>query len=113
VTYVVLDLPFPPRGDALTDTVVFDDRDGVRWLVYVEATPPMRGAGFWQRTTMPGRVTRFDTAMESRVSAERPAGTPYLPEPQLQSLLDESRPLASASTGRPLDALRTATRLGF
>ena len=26
---LVLELPFPPRGDALTDSVVFGDRDGV------------------------------------------------------------------------------------
>jgi len=109
---LVLELPFPPRGDALTDTVVFADRDGVPWLVYVESAPPARSVGFWNRTLMPGRVTRFDAAGESRVSPERPAGAPYLPEHQLQVLLDDAHPVAASPLGRPLDALRTAARRG-
>lgn len=112
LSYAVHDVSFPPRGIPLTDSETFDDRDGVQWLVYVEATPA-DPAGFWQRTTMPGRVTRFDSAAESRVSASRPAGAPFLPARQLQGMLDEAQPVtAAAPSSKPLDMLRTAARLG-
>jgi hypothetical protein len=82
-----------PRGNALTDTMPFTDRDAVHWLVYVEGIPPDPRSRRWGQTVLPGRRLRFDSAMESRTSIQVPAGSPYLTEPRLQSLLDQAQPV--------------------
>jgi len=82
-----------PRGNALTDTMPFTDRDEVRWLVYIEGIPPDPLARRWGQTVLPGRRVRFDSATESRTSIQVPAGSPYLTERRLQSLLDQAQPV--------------------
>jgi hypothetical protein len=103
-------VPFAPRGVPLTESVWFTDRDGGQWLVYVEALPAARGAGFWHRTRMPGRALRFDSAHESRASQSRPAGAPYLPDEQLQELLDHAQPMTGSLYAKPRVALRPTSR---
>lgn len=82
------------------------DRDGARWLVYIEGVPlPAR----WQRTHagMPGRRLRFDAERDSRVTAQVPAGAPYLADDRLQMLLDEATPISpepSATSWRSGDS---------
>lgn len=94
-----------PRGDPLTESMPFTDRDGVRWLVYIEGIPEPPGPP-WHRATIPGRHLRFDSAAESRVTTELPAGSPFLADARLQVLLDRARPvpLSPASSWQPLDA---------
>jgi hypothetical protein len=82
-----------PRGNALTDSMPFTDRDEVRWLVYIEGIPPDPLARRWHQTVLPGRRLRFDSATESRTSIQVPAGSPYLTARRLQSLLDQAQPL--------------------
>jgi hypothetical protein len=82
-----------PRGNALTDTMPFTDRDEVRWLVYIEGIPPDPLARRWSQTVLPGRRVRFDSATESRTSIQVPAGSPYLADRRLQSLLDQAQPV--------------------
>jgi hypothetical protein len=41
---------------------------------------------------LPGRRLRFDSATESRFTTSVPAGSPWLAEARLQTLLDEARP---------------------
>jgi hypothetical protein len=82
-----------PRGNALTDSMPFTDRDGVSWLVYIDGIPSEPTLGrLWRKTTMPGRRLRFDSTVESRISIDVPAGSPYLPAAQLQHLLEHAQP---------------------
>jgi hypothetical protein len=72
-------------------------RDGTRWLVYVEAVPSNRPrARISGVDLLPDRRLRFDSASESRVLGEVPAGSPFLPEARLQELLAFAAPLAGA-----------------
>jgi len=86
--------PFYPRGAVLSDSVTFTDREGDRWLVYLAGLPQCPRRWLWPRTRLPGRVLRFDSAVESRAARTRPAGAPYLQDEQLQELLDHARPMA-------------------
>ncbi len=82
-----------PRGNALTDTMPFTDRDEVHWIVYIEGVEPDPSSRRWGQTVLPGRRLRFDSATASRTSIQVPAGSPYLPDPRLQSLLDQAQSL--------------------
>jgi hypothetical protein len=84
--------PSYPRGNPLTESMEFADRDGTVWLAYVEGGQgsPLREVG--SASTLPDRHLRFDSATESRFTALLPAGSPFLAEARLQSLLDESQP---------------------
>jgi hypothetical protein len=77
-----------PRGNALTDSVQFIDRDGIAWLVYVEGIPLAPQTGWRTRARIPGRTLRFDSFSQSRLGREVPAGAPYLRPDRLQELLD-------------------------
>ncbi len=89
-----------PRGNALTDTMPFTDRDEVHWLVYIEGVPPDPPSRRWGQTVLPGRRLRFDSAMESRITIPVPAGSPYLTDHRLQSLLDQAEPVFAGSRSR-------------
>ncbi len=99
--------PFFPRGNPLTESMEFTDRDGAVWLAYIEGA----GREVWRELgstiVLPDRHLRFDSATESRFTSLVPAGSPFLAEARLQSLLDEAQPdLASAlATGSPARVL--------
>jgi hypothetical protein len=101
---------FYPRGNPLTQSMEFTDRDGAVWLAYIEGTgrSPERQLG--SATLLPDRHLRFDSATESRFTSLLPAGSPFLPEARLQSLLDESRPdpPSDLATGSPARAPSSA-----
>jgi|GEM_PF-4257880 len=82
---------FYPRGDPLTQSMEFKDRNGAAWLAYVEGAPgaPRRHRG--RATVLPERHLRFDSATESLFTSLVPAGSPFLAEARLQSLLDEAQ----------------------
>ena len=93
---------FYPRGNPLTESMPFTDGNGVCWLAYIEGVPPARRPQLWSQTVLPGRRLRFDSATESRVTADLPAGSPFLADARLQSLLDEAEPIPPlASATRP------------
>jgi len=78
----------------------FTDGDGVCWLAYIEGVPAAPSPRLWSQTVLPGRRLRFDSATESRVTTRLPAGSPFLADARLQSLLHEAGPvpaLASAT----------------
>ncbi len=81
------------RGNALTPTVNFVDRDGARWLVYLEAGPAI--PALWPNAALiPTRRLRFDSVDQSVVATRAvPAGAPYLREATLQELLDNAQAL--------------------
>ena len=82
---------FYPRGNPLTLSMEFTDRDGAVWLAYVEgapAAPRRRG----RAAVLPERHLRFDSVTESLFTSLVPAGSPFLTEARLQSLLDEAQP---------------------
>lgn len=83
----------------------FTARDGGHWMVYIEGIPEPRGR-LWPRATIPGRYLRFDSAAESRVTTEVPAGSPFLAVARLQDLLDRAHPvpLSPVSSWQPLEA---------
>ena len=58
-------------------------------------------------TALPDRHLRFDSATESRFTSHLPAGSPFLAEARLQSLLDEAQPdpPLAMTTGSPAPAL--------
>lgn len=86
----MLGRPPYPSGVPLTDSMEFTDRDGARWLAYIEGIPLPR-ARFWsQPAGFPGRRLRFDSAAGSRVATPVPAGSPFLTDARLQQLLDRS-----------------------
>lgn len=95
-----------PRGHPLTESMEFRDRSGVVWLVYIEgrALPPSQESA--DLTALPERHLRFDSATESRYTPVLPAGSPFLPDRRLQSLLDGAREdLPSAADGGPPAAI--------
>jgi len=85
--------PFQPRGTLLSDSVTFTDREGGQWLVYLAGLPLSPRRALWRRTRLPGRMLRFDSAVESRGTQTRPAGAPYLQDERLQALLDDAQPM--------------------
>lgn len=99
----------------------FTDRDGVSWLAYIEGVP---SAARWQRSraSLPGRRLRFDSTTDSRATIRLPAGSPFLADERLQSLLDEAASLppvtwatrSPASGASMLDhpAIEWAARVG-
>jgi hypothetical protein len=99
--------PSYPRGNPLTESMEFTDRDGVVWLAYIESAPgtPRRQRG--RAAVLPDRHVRFDSAIESRFTSHVPAGSPFLAEARLQSLLDEAQPdlPLAVTTGLPTRAL--------
>jgi hypothetical protein len=84
--------PLYERGNPLTQSMRFTDRDGAVWLAYVEGAEPAPTGRLRKPTVLPGRRLRFDSATESRFATSVPAGSPWLAEARLQSLLDEARP---------------------
>ncbi len=98
--------PSYPRGNPLTESMEFTDRDGAVWLAYIEGaelSPRREPTGV---NVLPERHLRFDSATESRFTSVLPAGSPFLAEDRLQSLLDEALPdlpMASISGSSALD----------
>jgi hypothetical protein len=91
--------PFYPRGNPLTESMKFTDRDGAVWLAYIEGARRAPSRQQRSATVLPDRHLRFDCASESRFTSLLPAGSPFLAEARLQSLLDEAQPdLPSALT---------------
>jgi hypothetical protein len=84
--------PSYPRGNPLTESMEFTDRDRAVWLVYIEGAPRPPGWYLESGTALPDRHLRFDSASESRFTSHLPAGSPFLAEARLQSLLDEAQP---------------------
>jgi hypothetical protein len=99
--------PSYPRGNPLTESMEFSDRDGAVWLVYIEGAPRPPGWYLESGTALPDRHLRFDSASESRFTSHLPAGSPFLAEARLQSLLDEAKPdpPLTMTTGSPAPAL--------
>ena len=83
--------PLYERGNPLTKSATFTDRDGARWLAYIEGAEPPASRRR-RKAVLPGRRLRFDGATESRFTSSVPAGCPFLTEARLRSLLDEARP---------------------
>jgi hypothetical protein len=101
--------PRYPRGNPLTDWMEFTDRDGAVWLAYIESAQPAPGKQRGGGTVLPDRHLRFDSATESRFTSLVPAGSPFLAETRLQSLLDGARPdlplaVTTASPARALSS---------
>jgi hypothetical protein len=91
--------PSYPRGNPLTESMEFTDRDGAVWLVYIEGAELAPRREPTSVNVLPERHLRFDSATESRFTSLLPAGSPFLAEARLQSLLDEALPdLPMAST---------------
>ena len=91
---------FYPRGDPLTQSMEFRDRDGAVWLAYVEGAPGTPRRQRRRGTNLPERHLRFDSATESLFTSVVPAGSPFLAEARLQCLLDgagSDPPLASTN----------------
>jgi hypothetical protein len=65
--------------------------DGVRWIAYVEGFP-RESLRFRNRTMLPGRRLRFDSASGSWISLIVPAGAPFLSQGQLTELLRRAQP---------------------
>jgi hypothetical protein len=89
---VISSTPFYPRGNPLTESMEFTDRDGAVWLAYIEGSRRAPSRQRWSATPLPDRHLRFDCASESRFTSVLPAGSPFLTEGRLQSLLDEAQP---------------------
>ena len=83
--------PLYERGNPLTKSMTFTDRDGAVWLAYIEGAEPPASRRR-RKAVLPGRRLRFDGATESRFTSSVPAGCPFLTEARLQALLDEARP---------------------
>jgi predicted secreted protein len=92
VAVKALATPLYERGNPLTQSMNFTDRDGKVWLAYVEGAEPAPTHRLRRPTTLPVRRLRFDSATESRFTISVPAGSPWLAEARLQSLLDQARP---------------------
>jgi len=82
--------PLFPRGNPLTESMSLTTRDGVRWTAYIDGYSPRRPRRLFAQTVLPGRRLRFDSATESRISPELPAGSPFLAERRLLGLLARS-----------------------
>jgi hypothetical protein len=98
--------PRYPRGNALTQSMEFTDRDGAVWLAYIESAQPVPAKQRRRASVLPDRHLRFDSATESRFTSLVPAGSPFLAEARLQSLLDGAQPDLSLAltTGSPARA---------
>ena len=93
-----------PSGVPLTDTMELTDREGARWLAYIEGIP-LPPARFWKRQSgFPGRRLRFDSAAGSRVTTPVPAGSPFLTDARLQALLDRSESVDAVVAAAPSSA---------
>src|SRR5215218_9123081 len=91
--------PSYPRGNPLTESMEFTDRDGVVWLAYIEGAPLTPSEQRGRAAVLPDRHLRFDSPVESRFASHVPAGSPFLAEARLQSLLDNAEPdIPMAST---------------
>ena len=91
--------PSYPRGNPLTESMEFTDRDGAVWLAYIEGAELSPRREPTSVNVLPERHLRFDSTTESRFTSMLPAGSPFLAEARLQSLLDEALPdLPMAST---------------
>jgi hypothetical protein len=99
--------PFYPRGNPLTESMEFTDRDGAVWLAYIEGAQLAPGKQRGRASALPDRHLRFDSAAGSRFTSLVPAGSPFLAEARLQSLLDEAQPdlPVAVTTGSPARAL--------
>jgi hypothetical protein len=84
--------PSYPRGNPLTESMEFTDRDGIVWLAYIEGAPLTLSEQRGRAAVLPDRHLRFDSPVESRFTALVPAGSPFLAEARLQSLLDDAQP---------------------
>ena len=106
VASTVSPAPSYPRGNPLTESMEFSDRDGAVWLVYIEGASRAPGWQLESGTALPDRHLRFDSASESRFTSHLPAGSPFLAEARLQSLLDEAQPdpPLAMTTGSPAPA---------
>jgi hypothetical protein len=82
-----------PRGNPLTESMPFTARDGTCWLAYIEGIPLDPALRWRHQAVLPGRCLRFDSATESRVSTQLPAGSPFLTDARLQDLLDAAQPV--------------------
>jgi hypothetical protein len=99
-------IPFYPRGNPLTESMPFLASDGAHWLAYIEGVPSDPPPWPWRQVVLPGRRLRFDSANESRVTSRLPAGSPFLTDGRLQSLLDEAQlvpPPAASPSSRSRD----------
>jgi hypothetical protein len=94
-----------PRGNPLTESMPVSDRDGTSWLAYIEGVPGPPSY-LQDRASLPGRRLRFDSAAESRVTTELPAGSPFLSEGRLQALLDQAElvPPTPTATWEPAES---------
>ena len=99
--------PLYPRGNPLTQSMEFTDREGEVWLAYIEGAQRPPGRQLGSATVLPDRHLRFDSATESRFTSHLPAGSPFLAEALLQSLLDNAQPdlPLALTTGSPVRAL--------
>jgi hypothetical protein len=86
-----------PRGNPLTESMPFTAQDGTSWLAYIEGVPHAPIV-YGARPSLPPRRLRFDSANESRVTAELPAGSPFLSDARLETLLDRAQPIAPPTT---------------
>jgi hypothetical protein len=84
--------PRYPRGNPLTDWMEFTDRDGAIWLAYIESPQPAQVKQGGSASVLPDRHLRFDSITESRFTSLVPAGSPFLAESRLLSLLDRAQP---------------------
>jgi hypothetical protein len=92
VVSAALRTPSYPRGNPLTESMEFTDRDGIVWLAYIEGAPLTLSEQRGRAAVLPDRHLRFDSPVESRFTALVPAGSPFLAETRLQSLLDDAQP---------------------
>jgi hypothetical protein len=103
--------PSYPRGNPLTESMEFTDRGGTVWLAYIEGAEPATSRQSSTVTVLPERHLRFDSTTASRFTSRVPAGSPFLAEARLQSLLDEARSeLPLPSTSASARALRPRSR---
>ncbi|HET9233498.1 MAG TPA: hypothetical protein VFP10_05110, partial [Candidatus Eisenbacteria bacterium] len=78
-------------------------------MAYIEGGGPAPGAQPTSITVLPERHLRFDSASESRFTSLVPAGSPFLGEARLQSLLDNAHldlplePISDSSVRAPSD----------
>jgi len=66
--------PFYPRGNPLTESMEFTDRDGTVWLAYLESAQRATGKQRGSASALPDRHLRFDSPTESRFTSLVPAG---------------------------------------
>lgn len=99
--------PSYPRGNPLTESMEFTDRDGGVWLAYIEGAPLTPSEQRGRAAVLPDRHLRFDSPVESRFTSQVPAGSPFLAEARLQSLLDNAEPNlpVAVTTDSPTRAL--------